>query len=160
MPPITALLHTSNDARRLGRALETLLPCADVLVVDHHSFDQTPRIAASYGARVILTDDHHAARYLDVAEHDWILCLDPSESMTEGLQAALFEWTLLLGNALPISSSFCIPVRRQVGEIWHTRRALETRLIPRTWSRWNGNFPADDPSSIPLDGELLRLDLP
>ena len=31
MPPITALLHTKNDSLGLGRALETLLPCSEIL---------------------------------------------------------------------------------------------------------------------------------
>ena len=37
MPPITALLHTMNDALRLGRTLEMILPCAEILIVDHRS---------------------------------------------------------------------------------------------------------------------------
>jgi glycosyltransferase involved in cell wall biosynthesis len=53
MPPLTALLHTTNDALRLGRALETLLPCAELLIVDHHSTDATLRVARAYGARIL-----------------------------------------------------------------------------------------------------------
>jgi glycosyltransferase involved in cell wall biosynthesis len=56
MPPITALLHTTNDALRLGRALETLLPCAEIIIVDHHSADATRRIARDYGARIVTAD--------------------------------------------------------------------------------------------------------
>ena len=37
MPPFTALLHTHNDALRLGRALETLFAGSEILIVDHHS---------------------------------------------------------------------------------------------------------------------------
>jgi hypothetical protein len=33
MPKITALLHTHNDALRLGRALDSLRPCDEVLVI-------------------------------------------------------------------------------------------------------------------------------
>ena len=56
MPPITALLHTKNDGLRLGRALEMLLPCAEILIVDHHSADATRRIAREYGARIVTAD--------------------------------------------------------------------------------------------------------
>ncbi len=160
MPPITALLHTSNDARRLGRALETLLACAEILVVDHRSSDRTSRVAARYGARLIPGDDRAPGRYLDLARHDWILFLHSSESMTEGLQATLFEWSLIPQNEVPVSRVFRVAIRRQVGEVWQMRPELETRLIHRSWSHWKGYFPADDPSSTVLEGELLQLDIP
>lgn len=160
MPLITALLHTSNDARRLGRALETLLPCAEVIVVDHRSSDRTSQVAARYGSRLIPANDLAPREYLDLARHDWILCLNPSESITEGLQATLFQMSLIRSHAMPDSRSFRIAVRRQVGGLWHTSPAMETRLVQRSWTQWNGNLPANDESSVALEGELLHLDLP
>jgi glycosyltransferase involved in cell wall biosynthesis len=53
MASITALLHTHNDALRLGRALETLYACDEILLVDHGSRDDTVRIARQYGAKVV-----------------------------------------------------------------------------------------------------------
>lgn len=160
MPPITALLHTSNDARRLGRALETLLPCAEVIVVDRRSTDTTSQVAARYGSRLIPASECGPVEYLDLALHDWILCLDPWESMTEGLQATIFEWSLLPNRSILSSQSFRIAVRRQVGGLWHTRPTLETRLVHRSWTCWTGNLPENDESSVVLEGELLHLDLP
>src|SRR5579864_4351341 len=93
MPPITALLHTANDALRLGRALETLRPCDEILVVDHGSHDATLRIAREYGARILpLGAGATPAHCLQSARHEWILCLEPRESLTEGLEATLYEW--------------------------------------------------------------------
>src|ERR1022692_909324 len=122
MPPITALLHTANDALRLGRALETLLPCAEILIVDHHSADATRHIARQYGARIVVAEDKVSPqRYLHLATFEWILSLQPSESITEGLQASLFEW-----SALPAPSTvthagmlaFSVFVREETGENW------------------------------------------
>ena len=80
MPPFTALLHTKNDALRLGRALETLVPCGEILVVDHHSADATGRIAREYGARLVAADSQaNPQRYLELARFDWIFCLDPGD---------------------------------------------------------------------------------
>jgi glycosyltransferase involved in cell wall biosynthesis len=166
MPPITALLHTRNDARRLSRALETLLPCSEVLIVDHSSADNTLRVARKYGARIVQADSRGAAnQYLDLARHEWILCLEPTESITEALQATLFEWSSLPddglpGNGLPGAAAFSLSVREQIGNIWHAHDTLETRLIPRSWTRWNGYLPAPEPSSLKLEGELLRLAFP
>jgi glycosyltransferase involved in cell wall biosynthesis len=163
MPPITALLHTTNAALRLSRALETLLPCAEILIVDHASSDTTIRVAREYGARVVLADVRPSSNhdhYLDQALYDWILCLDPSESITEGLQATLFEWGSSPTLSVRGKASFSFFVREQIAEAWRTHPIPETRLIPRGWTLWNGNLPAYDPSSTPLDGELLRLAYP
>jgi glycosyltransferase involved in cell wall biosynthesis len=160
MPPITALLHTENDSSRLGRTLEMLLPCAEILIVDHHSSDATLRIAREYAARIVpAARTSPANHFLDLARHDWILCMAPGESITENLQATLFEWSLLPSNPLP-GPAFSILVREQTGEHWRRLPFPETRLIPRVWPHWHGRFPAPSLSSIPLEGELLRFDLP
>jgi hypothetical protein len=165
MPPITALLHTTNDALRLGRALETLLPCAEILIVDHHSADATRHIAREYGARIVAADTHAAANhYLDLARYDWILCMEPAESITEGLQASLFEWSALpshgvVGGAAG-APAFSLFVREQTGESWLQFPAPETRLIPRGWTQWHGRLPAHEPFALVLEGELLRFSSP
>jgi hypothetical protein len=164
MPPITALLHTMNDALRLGRALETLLPCAEILIVDHHSADATRRIAREYGARIVAADgDAPANHYLNLASHDWIFCIQPAESITEGLQASLFEWSALPGHRVGSVTgglAFSLFVREQVGERWLHISQPETRLIPRSWPLWQGGLPAHEPFAIALEGELLRFALP
>jgi glycosyltransferase involved in cell wall biosynthesis len=117
MPPFTALLHTENDALRLGRALETLFPCSEVLVIDHHSVDATLRVAREYGARIVLADDGATTRrYSGLAHYEWVFCLDAAESITEALQASLFEWSLLPASAVAGTPAFSVSVREQVGE--------------------------------------------
>jgi hypothetical protein len=165
MPPITALLHTKNDALRLGRALEMLLPCTDIVIVDHHSADATLRVARQYGARVVAADGYPAAdHYLDLARYDWILCLEPAESISEGLQASLFEWSVLPVRADTSSaatgSAFSVFVRQQTSKGWLQLPAPETRLVPRDWTRWDGRLPAREPSAVALEGELLRFASP
>jgi hypothetical protein len=165
MPPITALLHTTNDALRLGRTLEMLLPCQEILIVDHHSADATRRIARQYGASIVGADSPASANhYLDLARYDWILCMEPGESITEGLQASLFEWSALpsraVGGGAAGGTAFSVFVREQVGENWLELPAPQTRLIPRTWNLWHERLPAPGPSAVALEGELLRFTLP
>jgi glycosyltransferase involved in cell wall biosynthesis len=161
MPPFTAMLHTSNDALRLGRALEMLLPCSEILVVDHNSADGTRRIAREYGARIVTADSSASNRYLALARHDWILCMRPGESITEGLQASLFEWSALPGGEVAADgSAYSVFVREQAGGHWLEHPAPETRLVPRGWNRWQGRLPAHDPSALSLQGNLLRFTLP
>jgi glycosyltransferase involved in cell wall biosynthesis len=164
MPPITALLHTKNDALRLGRALEMLLPCAEILIVDHHSADATRRIAREYGARIVTADASPANHYLNLARHNWIFCLEPVESISESLQGSLFEWNALPGHGdgsgVAGGSAFSVFVREQVGEQWLEHSLPQTRLIPRSWSPWQGRLPAHDPSAILLQGKVLRFASP
>ena len=158
MPAITALLHTANDARRLGRTLETLRPCAEIVVVDHASHDATQRVARQYGARLIAAESGAPpSHYLLFARHDWILCLEPRETLTEDLEASLFEWTPLSQNpAVPYS----IFLTEETANGWLEIPGPQTRLIPRHWSHWQSMLPATEPSAIPLQGRLLRFVFP
>jgi glycosyltransferase involved in cell wall biosynthesis len=158
MPAITAILHTENDALRLGRALEMLLPCAEILVVDHNSRDATRQVAGQYGARVVSATDYPVNHYLALAANDWILCLQPNESISDRLQATLYEWVVRAGDNP--SAPFSVLTREETFEGWRNHPTAETRLIPRDWNRWQGRIPASDPSAAVLEGELLRFSLP
>jgi len=161
MPPITALLHTRNDALRLGRALETLLPCAEILIVDHDSSDATHRIARQYGARIVgAIRDAGAQNYLDLARNDWIFCLDPRESLTESLQVSLFEWSALPPNSVGEASAYSVSRRYQIDDLWLDSSTPEVRLVPRNWNLWSGEFPAYANSAKLLKGELLFFAYP
>src|SRR5258708_39867551 len=95
MPPITAILHTCNDGLRLGRALETLRPCDEILVLDHGSSDHTRRVAREYAARIHTLGPNQSARdVILTARHPCLLHLRRAESLRAGLEAALFGWKL------------------------------------------------------------------
>ena len=156
MPSITAVLHTSNDARQLGRALETLYPCDEILIIDHHSHDATVTIAREYGARVIEScNDATASDYLRSAGGEWILCLEPRESLTETLAASLYEWKV--ARTGENTRAVNIYLREESTSGWIDLPTPETRLIPKTWTRWEGWLPAYDHSAQTLEGALLRF---
>jgi glycosyltransferase involved in cell wall biosynthesis len=164
MPSFTALLHTHNDALRLGRALETLYPCDEILVVDHSSSDATVPVAREYGAHVIAAavqgkDESIAATYVQMARYDWILCLDPREALTEGLAASLFDWKLE-EHQQAAGATFSIFVREEGTDGWRDLALPQTRLVPRSWNLWQGYLPADNPAASPLEGSLLRFHYP
>ncbi len=162
MASITALLHTENDGVRLGRALETLYACDDILIVDHGSRDATLRIAREYGARVVAaTPECSSQDYLRFARAEWILCLDPCESLTEKLAASLFEWKseslAAKPSATPVHSVF---LREETAQGWVEVPAAQTRLVPQGWRLWKGKYPMHEPSALALEGELLRFVFP
>jgi hypothetical protein len=159
VPAITALLHTENDALRLGRCLETLYPCDHILVVDHGSRDDTVALARDYGARVTAAvSTSNPAQYLRLTDPGWIFCLDPRESVSESLAADLYEWKLLGGA--PSAPAFSVLLRQEGPDGWVQLPHAQTRLIPADWNRWDGFFPQSDPRAVALEGELLRFTFP
>jgi glycosyltransferase involved in cell wall biosynthesis len=159
MPSITALLHTNNDALRLGRALETLYACDDFLIVDHGSSDTTVRIAHEYGATVVEAARQSSSQdYLRFAHSSWILALDPSESLTESLATSLFVWKSQSDQV--VAPAFSVYLREESQQGWVRVPRAQTRLVPRNGSRWQGKLPVANPSALALEGELLRFLFP
>lgn len=159
MPPITAILHTHNDELRLGRALQTLLPCDEILIIDHGSTDDTLRLARHYAATIRIATEQVPGSQLQFACHDWVLALQPSESVSEPLEAALFEWKLSSPSELDGIPAFSLPVREQTEQGWMSL-APATRLVPRNWNHWEGLLPAHHLQAKVLPGELLRFRRP
>lgn len=166
MPPITALLHTMDDALRLGRTLETLRPFDEILIVDHGSHDDTRRIAHEYGARILALQHGDSQRgaspgqYFPFARHDWLFCLESRESLSDGLEASLFEWKSLHSAEAENAVAFSVFLREETADGWLEHATPQTRLVPRNWTRWQDWLPAHEPSAIALEGELLRFILP
>lgn len=149
MPKLTALIHTHNDELRLGRTLESLRPCDELLILDHGSQDGTAKVTREYGARVLSAVDAN----LSHPQHDWILCLLPTEALSEALEASLFEWKLEEHSP---ASAFSLTVREQAGDQWLSHPPT-TRLVNRQVRPWTGSLPADDPRAQLLIGDLLRF---
>ncbi|HKH99013.1 MAG TPA: hypothetical protein VJ999_07895 [Candidatus Sulfotelmatobacter sp.] len=159
MPSITALLHTENDAFRLGRCLETLYPCDDIVVVDHASRDHTLHVAREYGARVVTAvPGFLPIHYVRAVAFDWILCLDPHESLTESLAASLYEWKST--RSVPTAPAYSVFLREETAEGWVDLPTAQTRLVLAAWNRWNNPMPASDPVALALEGPLLRFAFP
>ena len=158
MPKISALLHTHNDGLRLGRALDSLRPCDEVLVIDDNSEDDTTRIAHENGASVknSIPGVSHGAYAMD-ASHDWIFCLFPNEALSEELEASLLEWKQQKQEE---TLTCCkVHVREQNGGGWHTLEP-EVRLINRKLLNWVGDLPPGRNCDITLRGDLLRFNNP
>ena len=155
MPKISALVHICDRDLQLGRALESLRCCDELLVVEHGCKEEGLRIAREHGARIIkgVSGVDHGA-YAQDAHHDWILCIQPSESVAEDLEASLLEWKQfepaeeLLG--------YNIRIRQQSGTHWEVLPA-ELRLANRKKINWTGDCPPEAPDAPSLPGHILRI---
>ena len=155
MPKITALLYTHNDALRLGRALDSLRPCDEVLIIDDNSDDETERIARENGVnfRKSVPGVNSGAYAIDAA-NDWILCLLPNEALSDDLEASLHEWKAQEPDE---SLSCCkVTLREQNESGWHALEP-EVRLINRKLVSWVGELPPAQHCDITFKGDLLRF---
>ena len=153
MPKISALLHTHNDALRLGRALESLRPCDEVVVIDDCSQDDTVKIAKEYGATLksAIPGVTFGAYAMDTSHH-WVLCLRPNETLSDDLEASLFQWK----NEEPQDGVACyrVSIREQNGNGWRSCPP-EVRLVNRKLMNWVGEMPSDEQCDMMLSGDLL-----
>jgi len=114
---ISALIHAFDNERSLGRALDSLRPCDEVIVVDHGSKDETAKIAREHGARVITAvPGVDRGAYAQDARNQWVLCLLPQEALAEELEASLFEWSESEHEDAQLG--FGMTIREQNGAGW------------------------------------------
>jgi glycosyltransferase involved in cell wall biosynthesis len=155
MPKISALLHVNNNEHELARALESLRPCDEVVVVDHGAKEETLKVVREHGARLIkAVQGVDRGAYAQDAHNDWILCILPSESLAEELEASLLEWK----ESKPEENQlgYQMAIREQNGTTWKSLPA-ELRLVNRRQINWMGDLPPQNSSAPALEGHLLRI---
>jgi hypothetical protein len=152
---ISALIHTCDNARSLGRTLDSLRPCDEVIIVDHGSKDETIKVAKEHGARVInAVPGVNRGAYAQDARNPWILCLLPYEAVAEDLEASLLEWTDAEQDAAQMG--FNMSIREQNGAGWKPL-GPELRLANCKQINWTGDLPPSNPNAPALAGHILRI---
>ena len=156
MPALSVLIHAHAEsaAEPLGRLLETLRPADEVVVVDHTGDAATRKVVHQYGAKLVpAVPGVSPGAYAANCRYDWVLCLLATESLSEALEASLFEWK----RAEPQpAESFSIPLREQHEKSWRILDA-ETRLVHRGQVHWQGTLPPPLAGATLLAGHILRF---
>lgn len=155
MEKLSALIHAhAGDEHCLGRLLESLRPCDEVLVVNEGSSDEVTKVAHQYGATVKqAVPGVTPGAYLMDAKNDWILSLRACEALSEQLEAALFEWK---EQEHETSATFSIALREETSAGWRESPPV-TRLVNRTVVNWIGELPKNEANSVAVEGEILHF---
>jgi len=154
MPKITALLHCHSQPEPLARALETLRACDEILVINHEADPETERIARRHGANLKAgVPGVSLGTYLVDAANDWIICLKPTESLSEELEASLLQWKQQDHDP---AHCYSVNIRLQQNGGWQ-QSGPQTRLVNRTHVNWTSELPFDSESCEVIPGDLLEI---
>lgn len=93
--PLSVVIIALNAASQIEACLESATFADEIVVVDSGSRDDTREIALKYGARVLHQDWLGFGRQkrfaVEQASHDWVLCLDADERVSDPLRASIVE---------------------------------------------------------------------
>jgi glycosyltransferase involved in cell wall biosynthesis len=155
---ITATIITSNEERNVARVIESLRCADEILVLDSGSNDRTVEIATKLGARVEEAGWHGYAAQKNIAAelatHDWILALDADESLSEALEAEIWQ----IKKAGPRYDGYTMPRLAQylgrwiLHSGWYPDRKI--RLFNRKKAKWVGDFVHE---SVVVQGRVGHL---
>lgn len=91
--PLSVAIITRNAASQLESCLASVPFAEEVVVVDSGSTDGTIELARRFGARVIekewLGFGPQKQFAVEAASHEWVLCLDADESLSEELRDSI-----------------------------------------------------------------------
>jgi glycosyltransferase involved in cell wall biosynthesis len=159
MTPLSAVIITRNEERRLPDALRSVAFCDERLVVDAGSTDRTREVAEACGARVVLATPWpgfvaQRRKAVEAAAHDWILALDADERVTPSLrheiEAARTMGFTHAGYRIPRVSFYLGRWIRATD--WYPD--LQLRLFDRVRGRWEGALVHE---SVEVRGPVGRL---
>ncbi|MBV8827742.1 MAG: glycosyltransferase family 2 protein [Acidobacteriaceae bacterium] len=155
---ISATIITFNEERNIARVIESLRCCEEILVLDSGSNDRTCEIAMKFGARVEEASWHGYAAQKNIAaqlaKYDWILSLDADESLSEALEAEIWQ----IKKTGPRHDGYTMPRLAQylgrwiLHSGWYPDRKV--RLFNRQKAKWVGDFVHE---SVEVEGSVGHL---
>ncbi|HUX65259.1 glycosyltransferase family 2 protein [Sulfuricella sp.] len=93
--PLSVVIIALNAASQIEACLKSAVFADEIVVVDSGSRDDTREIALKYNARVLHQDWLGFGRQkqfaVEQASHDWVLCLDADERVSDPLRASIVK---------------------------------------------------------------------
>jgi glycosyltransferase involved in cell wall biosynthesis len=161
--PLSVVIITKNAALQLGACLESAAFADEIVVVDSDSGDGTAELAAKHGARVLQKEwlgfGAQKQFAVEAARHDWVLCLDADERVSERLRASI-----LAALAAPAAQAYAMPrCNRFLGRWLRHGEGYpdwSLRLFDRRHARWSDDPVHEkvlaDALAAQLEGDLLH----
>ncbi len=162
--PLTVVVLTKNEEKRLPDCLESVRFADELLVVDDESTDRTEEVALRHGAKVLHRkmemEGRHRNWAAQQARNDWILSVDADERVTPELAAEIQE----LFQGTPPFKVYSVPRRNFIGKRWLRHGGWypspQVKLYDRTVFKWEEALVhcraiSDQPTGS-LKGDLIH----
>ena len=160
---MSAVVITLNEQRNIKKCLESLEFCAERLVVDSGSSDETVNIAKQMGAKVIhqewLGFGKQKQFSVTRAAHDWVLCLDADEWLSDELTDSIRE----LFESPPSARIYQFARRDYFLGRWLKHGGypeLSPRLFNRNFAQWSDDMVHEtvitEESPVTCAGDLMH----
>lgn len=146
--PLSAIVTSRNEGRLLDGCLDAIAFCDELIVIDVESEDDTVAVAEAHGARVVrhpyvLIAEAARVTVAPQARHDWILVVDPDETVPRALADEIATLLPAIPSdvaAVDAPRQYYFAGRRLRGTVWggaNKRRLLVRRssvtLTPAIW---------------------------
>lgn len=160
---LSAVIITHNAAGQLEDCLNSLSFVSEIIILDSGSEDETGNIAQSHGARFIYQNwlgyGPQKQKAVELAKHDWVLCLDADERISSELKASI-----LAELDKPTSQVYQFPRCNRFMGRWLRHGEgypdLSIRLFNRNAARWSEDAVHESVQSdtipVRLQGDLLH----
>ena len=136
------MLITRNASAVLDSCLESLSFADEILIVDSQSTDGTLDIAARRGARLVQKEWLGFGRQkqfaVDQAKHDWVLCLDADERVSDALAGSIRR-----ALEAPVSPVYRMARRNRFLGRWLSHGEGYPDWSPRLFNRLNARWSDD-----------------
>ncbi|MEO6733454.1 MAG: glycosyltransferase family 2 protein [Ferruginibacter sp.] len=158
-PPVSAVIITYNEEHNIRRSLSQLAWCAEIVVVDSFSTDNTIAICKEFGCRIFSKkfDGYGAQKRFAVSKssHDWVLCIDADEVLSDALVTEIKK--SLTDNEGFAGFSFKMNLVFLNKEFLHGKES--GRYFLRLFNKQKGGFSEDKVhESIFVSGAVKKLD--
>ena len=161
-PAVSGVVICKNEEDTIARCLASLAFCDEIVIVDSHSTDRTREIALTFTDTVIEQEFLGYVKQknfaLELATHDWVVCLDADEELSNELAHEIRSRLATVPDAV---SGFVLDRMTHFLGTWHDRGEWypdrQLRVFRRSRGRWTGRDPHD---RVKLDGRTERLAAP
>lgn len=145
MEKLSVVIITYNEEKNIGRCLDSVQQVADeIVVLDSFSTDRTKEICEKKGAKFFqqaflgFTDQKNNA--LELADNNYVLCLDADEAIDETLTHSILEEKknfLYKGYTMNRCTNYCGQFIRHGS--WYPDRKMH--LFDKREAQWGGINP-------------------
>ncbi len=143
MPELSLVIITKNEEKHIGECIRSALNIVDdIVVLDEFSTDRTKEIILKNGGRYFSENFRGFGKQkqlaVSLAKHDWVLCLDADERVSEELEQSILEWkknprSEIFGYSFNRLSYYCGKAIKTCG--WYPVNRI--RLFHRLHGNWN-----------------------